>query len=168
MLNNIVIATDASKASDQIINWIEPLRRVGSRQAVLVHVFNLRNDGGGYETLKRSVTPQLEQQQQRLREAGFKVKIEIPLGFSVYEINRVAGKYHCSLVVAGSQGESPAAEAMAGSSTHAMLQTVKLPTLLIRQEIIQGNDGWHCGTDGQDLFSHILHPTDFSDIASTI
>lgn len=165
MLNSILIATDASEDSDHVVECIKDLHRVGSHQAVLVHVRNVRDASGVYDTRKRLALPRLEQQKQWLEAAGFKVKVEIPLGLPASEINRVAGEHHCSLVVAGSHGESLLAEAMSGSAVYAILQNVKLPTLLIRLKITEEGGGRPCRVACEDLFAHIVHPTDFSDAA---
>ncbi len=165
MLNHVLVATDASEASDRLVDCVRGLRRVGSRRAVLVHVLNVRDVGGLYERLKQLALPRLERQKQRLEEAGFEVRIEIPLGYPAYEINRVAGEHRCSLVVLGSHGESLMTEALLGSTAYAVLHQVRIPTLLIRFEITAGNGGRRCRVLCEDLFGHILHPTDFSDTA---
>lgn len=165
MLSSILIATDASDASDQVIDCVRGLRRLGSRKAVLVHAINVRRVGGVYATLKQSATPKLEQQKQRLEAAGFEVRIEICRGSPVREINRLAREHRCALVVAGSHGETLAPEMKLGATAHAILQNVKLPILLIRLEIDEGGTGRRCQGPCEGLFGHILHPTDFSDVA---
>ena len=42
MLSRILIATDGSEASSHVIECIQGLRSVGSQEAVLVHVFDVR------------------------------------------------------------------------------------------------------------------------------
>jgi nucleotide-binding universal stress UspA family protein len=152
-------------ASDRVIDCVKGLRRLGSRKAVLVHAINVRDVGRLYVTLKRSAALKLEQQQERLEAAGFEVCLEICLGSPVREINRLARKQHCSLVVAGSHGETMAPEVRLGSTAHAILQNVKLPILLIPLEIDEEESGRRCRVPCEDLFGHILHPTDFSDVA---
>lgn len=165
MLSNILITTDASPASDHLVQCVTGLRRVGSRRAVLAHVINVRDVGGLYGTLKTLVLPRLEAQQKTLVAAGFEVSLEIPLGYPASEIARLAREKHCSLVVTGTHGETLASEALLGSTAHAILQTAKLPILLIRMEITEENGGKRCRIACEDLFRHILHPTDFSDTA---
>lgn len=165
MLDHVLVSTDASPASDQLVECVKGLRRVGSQKAVLAHVLNVRDVGGLYQTLKTLVLPRLEAQQKSLAAAGFDVSLEIPLGYPAAEIARLAGERRCSLVVTGTHGESLAAEALLGSTAHEMLQTVQLPVLLIRMQIVEENGGRRCRVVCQELFRHILHPTDFSDVA---
>lgn len=165
MLSHILFATDASEPSDHVVDCISGLRRVGSHKVVLVHVLNVRDVGGLYERLKRLALPRLEQQKQRLEAAGFEARIEVPLGYPAYEINRVAGEHHCSLVVLGSHGESLLTEALLGSTAYAILHNIRIPTLLIRFEITEANGGRRCRALCEDMFGHVLHPTDFSDTA---
>ncbi len=165
MLQNLLICSEASEASDRLVDCVTSLRRVGSRKAVLVHVLNICDVGGLYQTLRRLALPRLEKQKQRLEAAGFEVVLEIPVGFPAYEIQRVAGQHRCSLVVAGSHGESMVAEALLGSTAYAILHNIRMPTLLIRFEITETEAGRSCRILCEDMFAHILHPTDFSDTA---
>lgn len=165
MLTNILIATDASEASDHLVDCIKSLRCLGSRKAVLVHAINVRAFGGVYGTLKRSAIPKLEKQRERLREFGFEASFEICRGSPVREINRIAREQHCSLVVAGSHGDTLAPEVKLGSIANAILQNVKSPILLVRLEIDEEAGGRRCRVPCDDLFAHILHPTDFSEVA---
>jgi hypothetical protein len=43
MLTNLLICTDASDASDRMVECVKDLRRVGSRKALLTHVLNIRD-----------------------------------------------------------------------------------------------------------------------------
>jgi nucleotide-binding universal stress UspA family protein len=166
MLSNILVATDASEASLRMLECIESLRRVGSREAVLVHVFDVRTVGGLHETLRRSLLGRLEAQKQRLEQAGFTVSIETPVGIVYHEVNRVAEQRGSSLIVVGSHGESLVAELLLGSTALSILHNARLPVFLIRLEITEENGGKRCQAICADLFGHILFPTDFSDNAA--
>lgn len=165
MLTNILVATDASDASDRLVDCVKGLRRLGTRKVVLVHAINVRNVSGVYEKLKEAAGPILKKQQERLRGYGFEVSLEICRGSPVPEIERLAREQHCSLVVAGSHGETLAPGVKLGATAHAILQNVKLPILLIRLEIDEAGGSRRCRVPCDDLFAHILHPTDFSDVA---
>lgn len=165
MLSSILIATDAS---DEVVDCVNGLRRLGSRKAVLVHAINVRRVGGVHVKLKQSAAPKLQQQQGRLKAFGFEVSLEICRGSVVREINRLAQEHHCSLVVTGSHGETLAPEMKLGATAHAILQNVKLPILLIRLKIDEGGAGRRCHGPCEDLLGHILHPTDFSDVAERV
>lgn len=166
MLSNILIATDASEASLRMLECIRALRRVGSREALLVHVFDVRTVGGLYESLRRTLLERLQAQKRDLEEAGFSVSIETPLGLVPQEINRLADQHGSSLIVVGSHGQSLVAELLLGSTALSILQNARLPVFLIRLEITEENGGKRCRAICADLFGHILFPTDFSDNAA--
>jgi nucleotide-binding universal stress UspA family protein len=166
MLSRILVATDASEASDRMLECLDGLRGVGSREATLVHVFDVRAVGGLYERLKESLHPRLDAQRQVLEAAGFDVSVETPLGAPFYEINRLAAERSADLIVVGSLGESLIGELLLGSTAHAVLQNATIPVLLIRLAITDDqNGGRRCRAVCEDLFTHILFPTDFSDTA---
>jgi nucleotide-binding universal stress UspA family protein len=166
MLSRILVATDASEASDRMLECLHGLRRVGSRKVTLVHVFDVRTVGGLYESLKESLRPRLDAQRQLLEAAGFDVTLETPLGVPFYDINRLTAERSASLIVVGSLGESLIGELLLGSTAHAVLQNATMPVLLIRLAITGGQDGGRrCRLVCEDLFAHILFPTDFSETA---
>lgn len=165
MLSNIIVASDGSEASERMIECVRGLARVGSQRATLVHVFNVRDVGGFYGSLQEFMLPKLEKQAGILRDAGFEVDVQTPLGFPAYEINRIACERSANLVVVGSLGASLVGDVLLGSTAHSMLQNAQFPTLLVRLEMIQENGGQRCQAACKDYFQHILFPTDFSDNA---
>ncbi len=165
MLSNIIVASDGSEASERMVECVHGLARVGSRKATLIHVFNVRNVGGLYSSLQEFMLPKLEKQTGILREAGFEVDIQTPLGIPFYEINRAARERSAELVVVGSLGASLVGDILLGSTAHSILQNAQLPTLLVRLEMIQENGGKRCQVACRDFFKNILFPTDFSDNA---
>ncbi len=165
MLSRIIVTTDGSEASDRILECVKTLRRVGSREALLLRVFDVRDIDGLHETLQKSMLPKLEQQRSSLQEAGFEVDIATPVGIVYAEINKLARRHQSSLIVVGSHGESLVRELLLGSTAHSILQNATLPVLLIRVEITEQNGGKRCRAICEDLFRHILFPTDFSDTA---
>jgi nucleotide-binding universal stress UspA family protein len=165
MLSNIIVASDGSEASDRMIECVSGLVRVGSRQAALVHVFNVRDVGGLYISLQEFMHPKLEKQARVLRDAGLEVDIQTPLGIPFYEINRIASERSASLVVVGSLGASLVGDVLLGSTAHSVLQNAQFPTLLVRLEMIEEDGGRRCRSACLDYFQHILFPTDFSDNA---
>jgi nucleotide-binding universal stress UspA family protein len=165
MLRNLLICTDGSEASDHMVDCVKDLRRVGSQQALLTHVFDFRDVGGLYLQLKRLALPKLEAQQKILAEAGFETSIEVPLGYPAQEINRLAQERSSNMIVIGSHGETLAKEMLLGSTAAAVLQSARVIVLLVRLEIVEANGGKCCRAVCANFFKHILHPTDFSDTA---
>ncbi|MCL4845123.1 MAG: universal stress protein [Acidobacteria bacterium] len=166
MLSNILVATDGSEASDRMVECLTGLGRVGTERVLLTHVFNVRDVGGLYETLRVDMTPRLDAQQRVLERAGLRVAAEAHLGVSFVEINAAADRFDASLVVVGSLGASMLREALLGSTAHKILEHARRPVLLVRLEITNGGDeGRRCRVACSDRFGHILFPTDFSDTA---
>lgn len=165
MLKNLLICTDASEASDHLVECVKDLRHVGSKQALLVHVLNVRDVGGLYLQLKRLALPKLEAQQKILTEAGWETSIEIPLGYPATEINRLAQQHSSDMIVIGSRGESLARDLLLGSTVSAVLHSTRVVVLLVRIELVEAEGGKRCRAVCANIFKHILHPTDFSDTA---
>jgi len=165
MLSHIIVSSDGSEASDRMVECVEGLKRVGSHEAALVHVFNVRDVGGLYASLQEHMLPKLEKQASILRQGGFQVDVQTPLGFPSYEINKLAPQRSASLVVVGSHGASMTTEVLLGSTAQTILQNAMLPVLLVRLEITEENGGRRCRVICEDMFQHILFPTDFSDNA---
>ena len=166
MLSKVLVATDASEASDRVLECVKGLYAVGSQAAVLAHVINVRDVGGLYLTLRQALLPKLEAQQDVLVAAGFTTQIEIPLGIPFHEVNRLVDERVCSLIVAGSHGESLLKEMWLGSTACSFLHNARVPVLLVRIEITEEQAGGErCRAACTDFFRHILFPTDFSDTA---
>lgn len=161
----ILIASDASEASDRVLDCVKNLYAVGSREALLVHVVNVQNVGGLYLTLRQAIAPKLEAQQRVLAAAGFATQVEIPLGIPFYEINRLVDEHACSVIVTGSHGESLLKEMWLGSTACSILHNARVPVLLVRIEITAEDGPERCHAVCADFFGHVLFPTDFSDTA---
>lgn len=166
MFKNLLIAMDLSSASMCLLRCVGPLRSAGAESATLIHVMNVRNVGGLYISLKNLIEPLLMEKEKQLGEAGFRTRLEIPLGEPAYEINRVAKETDASLIVAGTHGESLAKEILLGSVAHRLLQIAEKPVLLIPITILEAVEGeTRCEALCDDLFRHPLFATDFSEPA---
>lgn len=167
MFKNLLIAMDLSPASIALITrCLGPLRTAGAESATLVHVMNIRNVGGLYISMKNLVEPLLREQEKRVREEGFRTRLEIPLGDPASEINRLARETGASLILAGTHGESLAKEILLGSVVHRLLQIAEKPVLLIPITILEAENGEaKCDVLCGDFFRHPLFATDFSEPA---
>ncbi|HSG06472.1 MAG TPA: universal stress protein [Nitrospiria bacterium] len=166
MFKNLLIAMDLSSASLRLPRCVVPLRTAGAESATLIHVLDVRNVGGLYISLKNLVEPLLKEKEEKLLEAGFRTRLEIPLGDPAFEINRVAKEANVSLIVAGTHGESLVKDLLLGSVVHRLLQIAEKPVLLIPMAILESGDGEKkCEARCDDLFRHPLFATDFSEPA---
>lgn len=163
MLSKILIATDASKASSRMVECMGHLKSVGASEALLVHVLDVDNIDGLYSTIREFYVPKIQEQCGSLENQGFKVSFELPLGIPEFEIDRLAEKNGIQLIVTGSRGSSRVKEVFLGSTALRILQSTRVPVLLVRLEIIERAGKDECRIACEDLFHHVLHPTDFSD-----
>lgn len=166
MFSRIVLASDGSEAGRAVASCVRGLRDVGGRHVTLVHVFHVREVGGLYESLRNQLLPELEKQAASLREAGFEVDVETPLGLPVPELGRIARERGAQLIVAGSHGASLAREKLLGATASELLHRLELPLLLIRLRILEEEGGARCRAVCEGLFRKVLFPTDFSDNAA--
>ncbi len=160
MFRKILVATDLSPVSDQIINHISGLSHLGTKEIVLVFCLNIRDVGSLAETLSQLVKPALEKQRQMLADQGFSVTAEIRLGLPATEINRTAEEKQCALIVIGSHGYNLSKEILLGGVATAVLHSAIKPVIVIKmkQTFAPGDKAWN-------PLGHILYPTDFSDNA---
>lgn len=166
MLSKLLVATDGSDASDAALECIRSLSRVGTREVVLVHVFNVRDVGGLYLSLQRYMLPRVQRQQEMLEQAGFRVTVELPLGIPHVEINRIAAEHGCAAIAIGSHGEGMVEEALIGSTASSVIHHATLPVLLVRLQLVAEGERRRCEAVCGDFFKHVLFPTDFSDTAT--
>lgn len=167
MLAHVLAATDGSEASDRLVECVLGLRRVGSTLVVLAHVFDPREVGGLYDDLRTRLQPRFDAQERALREAGFDVVVETPLGVPYDELNRLGDEYATSLLVVGSAQHSLAGEALLGSTACAILRNASRPVLLLRLATVQDGQGHErCRAACDDIFRDALYATDFSDAAA--
>jgi nucleotide-binding universal stress UspA family protein len=111
--------------------------------------------------------PQLEAQRKQLEAQGFDVIVETPVGLASFSLNEVAQRHCASLIVVGSHGKSAWREAVLGSVSNALLHHARFPILLINVNRLREEEtGICCQLHTRELLSHVLFPTDFSNVAS--
>ncbi|MCM8761875.1 MAG: universal stress protein [Candidatus Omnitrophica bacterium] len=161
MFEKILVATDLSSASEVIVNYIGELRKIGTKECVLVQCIKAR-EAASYliaqdaEILKSA----MEKQKKVLEKQGFTVTVEIAVGTVHTEVNRIAKEQNCSLIVIGSHGHSLAGEIfLGGVATNIIHNSVK-PVLIMRLKKDKKGTCLQC--ENWSINRHILFPTDFS------
>ena len=165
MFFKLLMATSLSEASSQILRCLHGLKKVGSKEVILVHAMNICDVGGLYHQLRRLVYPKLEEQKQLLEEMGFSVEVEIPLGFPYYEINRIASEKDASLIVVCFTAESLLETVFSGDVACEVINRAEKPVLVLKARMLEETAGRRCEVICEDLFDHVFYPTDFSDNA---
>jgi nucleotide-binding universal stress UspA family protein len=166
MFSKILVATDLSHASEEVVCSLGSLQALGTWKALLVECLNVRDVGGLADTLTEELKPALEHQRARLAALGFETEAKVVAGLPQIEINRQADEHDCSLIVIGSRGATPFRELLLGSVANAILHHSTRPVLVLR--VNGGPVDAHsepCQPKDCDYLRSVLFPTDFSDNA---
>ncbi len=161
MFSRILVATDLSEASDRVVCALASLKAWGTREAVLVNCFNIRDVGSLAPGLMELYKPAFEKQKKVLEEMGYSVTAKMVLGLPQIEISRQAEEHDCSLIVVGSHGHSFSKDILLGGTASAVVHSATRPVLILR---LDGHDPDQEGA-ACNCLGHILFPTDFSDNA---
>jgi nucleotide-binding universal stress UspA family protein len=162
MFKRIVIATDLSPASDELINCAGSLRHVGPEKAWLLHVCDVRETGGLAEYLKKEHAAVMQRQLAALKRHGIEAQGEIKQGIAFVEVNKEASRKKASLIVIGTHGKGLISEMLIGSTAFEIIRQSTHPVLIFRHEIIEKEGKKECRMECRDPFKHILFATDFS------
>jgi len=165
MFSKILVATDLTEASDAVICTLGALKGLGTREALLVHCFNIRDVGTlGNEIIELS-RPLFEKQKKMLEDLGFRTEGMMVLGLPHIEINRLAGEHDCSMIVVGSQSRTMAGELLLGGTAAAVMHSATRPVLILYLKMRCEDGRTVCVETECRPLDHVLFPTDFSDNA---
>ncbi|HUF42841.1 MAG TPA: universal stress protein [Verrucomicrobiae bacterium] len=168
MFSKILVATDLSKASEEVVCSLSSLKVLGTRQALLLECLNVRDVGGLAGALIEESRPALELQKDKIAALGFETDAKVVAGLPQIEINRQADEHDCSLIVIGSRGATPFRELLLGSVASAVIHHSTRPVLVLRVD--GGPVDVHaepCQPRDCDYRRSVLFPTDFSDNAES-
>ena len=161
MFSKIIVGSSLSEVSFKTLCCLKGLRQAAAQEVILVHAINIRGAGSLYTQLLKLADPILEEQKKILEEMGFSVEIEVLLGSPHYEINRLAREKNVSLIAVHMTAESLIDDAFVGGVAYEVIQHAEKPVLVMKARTGNGQCEMLC----QDILSHIIYPTDFSDNA---
>ena len=164
MFSKMLVATDLSETSDRAVCALGNLKHLGAREAVLLHVFNIRDVGALADRLMEIARPSIERQRKTLEDLGYTATATMALGLPQIEINRQAEELDCSLIVVGEPGSTLTGEILLGGVASAVIHNAAKPVLLLRLRRRE-KKGEPCEAYPCDPLEHVLFPTDFSDNA---
>lgn len=157
MFDKIIVVSEVSNASSEMVKFMKNLRILGARECLLLQCFNPRDvDAGVSSYLTAVFNENLKKQSDLLIEQGFAVKTRIISGDIKNEINRLAKEEQYTLIVVGAEKHSIIGSLFLGGIAFDILYGATKPLLLVRDTKQD---------DSLDLIGHILFPTDFSDNA---
>ena len=157
MFDKIIVVSEVSNASSEMVKFMKNLRILGARECLLLQCFNPRDvDAGVSSYLTAVFNENLKKQSDLLIEQGFAVKTRIISGDIKNEINRLAKEEQYTLIVVGAEKHSIIGSLFLGGIAFDILYGAIKPLLLVRDTKQD---------DSLDLIGHILFPTDFSENA---
>jgi nucleotide-binding universal stress UspA family protein len=162
MFRTILIATDLSRASEELCKCAGFLRHVGPREVWLVHVCNVREAGGLAESFREEHEVELVRQVGILKRHGLNAEGVIREGIPFVEINREAARKKARVIMVGSHGEGLLKEMLLGSTAFEVIRQGTHPVLVFRQEVIEREGDRRCRMRCREPFKHVLFATDFS------
>ena len=119
----------------------------GAKRVTLLHVQDqsriekyLKDRLGEFNEIDRE---RLQRLQTSLKQRGAsEVQIELPYGFPIQEILRVAEREDESVIVMGSQGRGFISEVFLGSVSHQVVRRAPVPVLLVPALRVSANIEW--------------------------
>ncbi len=158
MFDKIIVVSEVSNASAEMVKSIKSLRVLGAKECLLIQCFNPQDVDAGVSSYLTSIfNENLKNQSAMLTEQGFEVKTKIISGNIKNEINRIAWEEDYALIVVGTEKHSMVGSLFLGGVAFDILYGSTKPILLIKEQNQKIET-----MESDDLMSHILFPTDFS------
>jgi len=172
MFTRILFPTDFSAYANAVFACLSELKAAGVGEVVLLSVIR-PSDVPMPETVNResleywkfSLEEQMNVARMALEGKGLHVVTRVEYGNPVEQILSVADEERVSLIVMGAQGMTAAQELLIGSTAYEVVRRATLPVLLQKAEVVRELGHVKCQTACKTMFTHILHPTDFSECA---
>ena len=166
MFKRLIVATDLSAASLELVKCLGGLKAYGAEECLLLQCLSIQETSSLSLSYTLSV---LEGMLQNLKEVlvqqGYIVETRVVPGIAKNEINRIAVNEDFLLIVVGAQKHTLTSEIFFGGLAYDVIHYAQKPVLLIRMEDYL-QEGISCiKTLGCDMSNHILFPTDFSENA---
>jgi nucleotide-binding universal stress UspA family protein len=167
MFSKIIIGTDLSEASMEIVRCACGLLPLGTKEVFLVNCIKPWEAASiAYTMSLDKIKEMLKEQEKILIKQGFKTHSKIISGSAHREINQIAKDDNYSAILIGSHGHTLSHEVPLGSVASEMIHHALKPIILIKLEVI--NNGKErenvCKAISpcNEFLSSILYPTDFS------
>ncbi|MEQ8236204.1 MAG: universal stress protein [Syntrophomonadaceae bacterium] len=159
IVDKVLLATDLSTMSQLVTDCVAEMAAMGVKEAVLVHVIDVRAEGSPAVASKDQQNERmLELNKIQLEARGIKVKTREPVGFPAREIVSIASQEQVSVIAIASHGEGYIKQVFLGSTATDVIRISDVPVLLIKgRESAPANRpiNWN-------IFRRVLVPLDFS------
>ncbi|MDZ7795263.1 MAG: universal stress protein [Spirochaetia bacterium] len=166
MFNTMIVATDVSSASKEVVDCLGALKFIGTEKALLTQCMSMGTAASmAYSYQGTTLKHSLEAEKESLEAQGFQVNTEVLTGSVHKKINKLADKNQADLIVVGSHQHSFAEDILLGDIATNLLIHSTRPTLLLRLQKGENEKGEECVEGACGFGDHILYPTDFSENA---
>ena len=144
MFEKILYPTDFSDISKKVLDYIEQLKEVGTKEVIVLHVIDERGIGtvtryapGNADAVLQSIEADSWKEagsiEAQLKQRGFTVKVRIETGVPLKEILRVEEEERVSAIVIGSHGKTNLEEMLLGSVSEKVIRKSKSPVLVVKR-----------------------------------
>jgi nucleotide-binding universal stress UspA family protein len=159
LVEKVLITTDFSKQSTQLIQCIPELKSIGLKEVVLVHVIDIRSPGGAAIAFKKYDEQMLDQVKAEIEKSGLLVKPIVALGFPAGEIVQIAQQEKVDMILIASHGKGFIKQRLLGSTAADVIRLSSVPILVEKYLDV---DSETCSIMCRNKFAKVLIPTDFS------
>ena len=153
--DKVLLATDLSKQSDNLLGCLVNLCPDVETEIVLAHVFDDDEDADPHGSHYKEVIEHLQKDKAKLEAAGYEsITVLTPEGEDPDEVlNKIAEKQEVDLVMVASHGKGFFERTFHGSTTYDLAKDITIPLFIDRDD----------DDDNEDkLLSNIMVATDFS------
>ncbi len=166
MFEKVLVSMDLSPATEALVSALPDMKEFGTRELALVHVAKPLQDPVR-ESLREveELRGRLNGLADRLRAEGFEVTVDVPTGSPPVEVIKTAQARNPDLVLVGSRSHARIREAFVGSVAWEVVRRARRPVLLQRIEANRPDPEAALESVGAGLPRHVVHPTDFSEMA---
>ncbi len=169
MFARVLFPTDFSPHAERLGKCLPELKTLGASEIVLLNVIELVHPiGFASDELerilawKKDAEFRLEALRSATEKSGIRVRVRIEPGIPHIDILRVADEENVDLIVMGTHGHGFVRGVTLGSVTHKVVQHSRVPTLVLKQKLIDQLGTTECNFLCEHLLRRILLPTDFS------
>ena len=172
MFGKALFPTDFSAYANSVFACLPDLKVAGVGVVVLVSVIR-GSDVPMPETInqealarvKWSVQEQMNIARMAREGQGLRVITRVEYGSVSEQVMKVADEERIDLIVLGAQGKSLSEELLLGSTAQSVLRQAAVPVLILKAQVVRHMGHVECRNMCVNVFSRILHPTDFSECA---
>ncbi len=174
MFEKVLVPTDFSEISENVINLLPGFKKIGLEEVVLIYVINkdrYDHPASGFDVSKflaeeeEYARQKLSKYVEELEKKGVKASFidPPPFGDPEAEIVKTAKKINASLIMMGSRGKGWLKEKIFGGVAEAVVRYSTVPVLVFKVIVREHAGEKSFSIDGEEFFKRILVAYDFSE-----